>query len=141
MSSKFDLHGSILSFYIDLWSGFMVNLIFTELLPNKCLAGTWNSFWFCVKYELTLQVQVKSKTIFQNSFQVDVGKIFQSKCIWPHSENITASSNWKPFMCLLWFDFFSVLEIMQSCCLIKASWSSKYCLAKNISITSQSKWH
>ena len=53
----------------------------------------------------------------------------------------------KPFMCLLLFEFFSVLEKLQSCCFIETNQSSKYCLAKYISkpmticIISQTKWH
>ena len=41
----------------------------------------------------------------------------------------------KPFTCMLWFEFFSVLEKLRSCCLIETSQSSKYCSAKDISKT------
>ena len=50
-------------------------------------------------------------------------------------------------MCLVSFEFFSVLEKLQCCCLIETSHLSKYCLSKDISkplticIITQSKCH
>ena len=70
----------------------------------------------------------------------------QNVCIWPDAEDITASIGWKTLHVLSVIWILSVLEKLRSCCLIEASQSSTYCLAKDISkllnicIITQSYW-
>ena len=75
----------------------------------------------------------------QNNFQVRVGTIFQSKCVWPDAEDIAASSNSKVLH--FWSKKTTILLFDRNKSIFK------YCLAKDISkpltiyIINQSRWH
>ena len=116
------------------------NVPFTELIPNKFSNSLKYVLILCrvviisqfLNNGLTLQAQywnLSSKIIFNlmltKSFRQNVSDLMVKILPLLVIE--------KPFMCYLWFDFFSVLEKLGSCCLIETSQSSKYCLTKKIS--------
>ena len=81
INSNFELQVSII-FSIGLWNEFI------ELIPNKSLALSRNTFLFC--FELLLYpkflnngvtLQAPGQNNFEDYFQDGVDKILQSKCI------------------------------------------------------------